>query len=93
MKIKINAKSDSCNCQGTAGSGCTNKRKSEAPIDKRYAFAGMFLLILAAIMFVFPSFLPNDASNLLPSHWFNWAQAAEVFGILFFGAAMARWRG
>ena len=93
MKIKINVKSDSCNCQGSTDSGRTNERKGEAPIHKRYSLAGMVLLIGAATMFSFHSFLSKYMSDWLRTNWLNWAQAAEVYGIMFFGVAMARWRG
>lgn len=94
MKIKINAKSDSCNCQVSTDSGCASERKSEAPIDKRFAWAGVILLIIAAFMFLVAHSLSNAPKlNWLQANWINWAQVVEVFGLMWFGVAMARWRG
>ena len=90
---QIPEKSDSCNCQVSTDSGYTNERKGEAPIDKRFSLAGLVFLIGAAAMFVFPSFASQHMSDWLRTNLLNWAQAAEVWGIIFFGAAMARWRG
>lgn len=88
MKIKIKAKSDSCNCQGKTGSGCSNDRKSEAPIDLVFAWIGVVLLFGAIALFIYAS-----VDEAQPSARANIGQIAEVLGIMCFGVAMARWRG
>ncbi len=88
MKIKINAKSDSCNCQGSTDSGCTNERKGEAPIDKVFAWLGFSLVIGSIVLYLFTS-----VDEAPPSLWANLSRVVEVLGIMCFGAAMARWRG
>ena len=88
MKIKINAKSNSCNCQSNAGSGCTNKHKDEAPIDKWFAGIGITLLFGAIALHLWIS---------VDTGTFSWrtnlTRTIELLGIMFFGVAMARWRG
>lgn len=91
MKIKINAKSNSCNCQGSTDSGCASERKSEAPIDQVFAWVGTFLLLGAAIVFFIISATAEETFSL--SNLANWGQVAEVFGLMCFSVAMGRWRG
>ena len=95
MKIKIKAKSDPCNCKGNAGSGCTNERKGEAPIDKRWAWVGASLLFVSVAIFlgIFVAGIVIATEDLFSlSNLLNLAQAFEVSGLIFFGIAMARWR-
>lgn len=92
MKIKIKAKSDPCNCQGNTASGCNNERKDEALRDKWSAWVGIILLFGAVTMFIIVAgFVAEDPFSV--SNLANWGRAVEVFGIMWFGLAMARWRG
>lgn len=81
---KVKEKSDMCNCQGNADNGCNN-REGETRRNNRRAWVGVCLLIGAVHMYLFSG---HDEPILL-----TLARPVELLGLVFFGVAMARWRG
>ena len=65
-------------------------RKDEAPRDKLNAWLGIIFCFGAVVLFFIASASAEDKLSL--SNLANLGQVAEVFGIMFFGLAMGRWR-